>query len=165
MLTGAHALGRRHSLQGQGNFILENVQAHHITSKRRGGGGKVLLKMARELQKELQLSPGTAAFPRCQPRDCRGDAEHKPPQVRGRSRGPGRPRNAGYSHRQPCPAHSRRSGRRHAGEPRGQRRAACSSLPTTWALNHLFRAEDAINLDVGACPRVFFGEEGVVRAG
>lgn len=65
MLTGAHARGRRHSLQGQGNFILENVQAHHITSERRGG--KVLLKMARELQKELQLSPGTAASRRCQP--------------------------------------------------------------------------------------------------
>lgn len=52
-------------MQGQGNFILENVQAHHITSERRGG--KVLLKMARELQKELQLSPGTAASRRCQP--------------------------------------------------------------------------------------------------
>lgn len=68
MLTGAHARGRRHSLQGQGNFILENVQAHHITSERRGGR-KVLLKMAREPQKELQLSPGPAAFRRCQPRD------------------------------------------------------------------------------------------------
>lgn len=92
MLMGAHARGRRHSLQGQGNFILENVRAHHIASER--SGGEVLLKMARELQKELQLSPGTAAVPRCQPRDSGGggDAE-RPPQVAGLQLG--RPGNAG----------------------------------------------------------------------
>lgn len=92
---GAHARGRRHSLQDQGNFILENVRAHHIASDRRGGGGgEVLLKMARELQKELQLSPGTAAVPWCQPRDSGGggDAE-RPPQVAGLQLG--RPGNAG----------------------------------------------------------------------
>lgn len=33
---GAHARVGRHSLEGQGNFILKNVQAHHITSGRRG---------------------------------------------------------------------------------------------------------------------------------
>lgn len=33
----------------------------------RDEGGEVLLKMVRELQKELQLSPQTAAFPWCQP--------------------------------------------------------------------------------------------------
>lgn len=65
MLTGAHARGRRHSLQGQGNFILEKCAgpSHYFREE----GGKVLLKMARELQKELQLSPGTAASRRCQP--------------------------------------------------------------------------------------------------
>lgn len=39
-----------------------------ITLLGRGGGGgrKVLLKMAGELHKELQLSPQTAAWPWCQ---------------------------------------------------------------------------------------------------
>lgn len=127
--------------------------------------------MAREPQKELQLSPGTAGSGRCgavrcQPRDSAGrgdDAQHKPPQVRSRSWGQARPRNAGCPHRQPCPAHTlplRPQPRRGTeGTTPG-----CSSLPTMWALDHLFRAEDAVNLDVGACPRVFFGEEGAARA-
>lgn len=41
----------------------------------------------------------------------------------------------------------------------------CSSLPTTWALNHLLCAEDAINLDVGACPRVFLGRKALQGPG
>ncbi|XP_041271149.1 uncharacterized protein LOC121341577 [Onychostruthus taczanowskii] len=152
--------------------------------------------MARELQKELQLSPGKAAFPRCQPRDSgrwrRCGAQVAGPQ-RGRGRGtravsrtdipvplPLRPRNAGcVPDRHPCPAPApaeerglcpgqtslprtrSRSGRSHA---RGTT-PGCSSLPAMWASNHLFCRQHTINLDVGACPRVFLGRKALQGPG
>lgn len=128
-----------------------------ITLLQRGGeGGKVLLKMAREPQKELQLSPGSLA--RCQPRDRRrsGRCAAQGRRWRGCSCGPGRPRNAGYFYIPAVPAipapHTRsRFGRSHAGEPRGQRRAAARRPPCALCIT--------VNLGVGACPRVFLGRK------
>lgn len=83
MLTGAHARGRKHSLQGQGNFILENVQAHHIIG---GGGeesasknGQGAAEGAAAVSSDGSLSPVPAPVTQ----GGRGDAKQKPPQVAG----------------------------------------------------------------------------------
>lgn len=84
MLTGAHARGKRHSLQGQGNFILENVQAHHITLGRRGGkraskNGQGAAEGAAAVSWDGSLSPVPAPVTQ----GGRSDAKQKPPQVAG----------------------------------------------------------------------------------
>lgn len=121
----------------------------------------MLLKMARELQKELQLSPRTAACPQCQPHDSGRSGRCKAKATAGAGL---QLRDRAAEERQlflltPLP-------RAHTDPPQRQRcrgsegtMPGCSSLPATWALNHLFWGEDTVNLDVGPCPRVVLGRK------